>query len=124
MIMPAFRHLTVAVSLLVLAASSHAGDVRRGASLADRGACAACHGADLNSPIDPSYPKIAGQYEDYLFSALRAYQLEGNPHIGRSNAVMRGIVSQFSVQELRDLAAYTASLPGDLKVVPEKNFRR
>lgn len=121
--MPVLRHITLAAALMAVVAASQAGDVRRGASLAERGACASCHGADLNSPIDPSYPKIAGQYEDYLFSALRSYQIEGNPHIGRSNAVMRGIMAQFTVQEVRDLAAYTASLPGTLRVVPESRFR-
>jgi cytochrome c553 len=28
--------------------------------------CAACHGKDGNTPIDPTYPKLAGQYRDFL----------------------------------------------------------
>jgi cytochrome c553 len=34
-------------------------------------ACAACHGADGNTPLQPDFPRIAGQHEDYLFRALR-----------------------------------------------------
>ena len=29
-----------------------------------------CHGENFSKPIDPSYPKIAGQHKDYLFVAL------------------------------------------------------
>jgi cytochrome c553 len=34
-------------------------------------------------PIDPSYPKLAGQYADYLYYALKAYQVDHNPLMGR-----------------------------------------
>ena len=32
------------------------------AQLLQKGACASCHGANFNKPIDGSYPKIAGQH--------------------------------------------------------------
>jgi cytochrome c553 len=108
----------------LLAAPAWAGNVAKGAELAKKGACASCHGEGLNKPIDASYPKIAGQYEDYLYVALKAYKTEGAATHGRNNAVMKGIVAQFSLSELKDLAAYTASLPGDLKVVPQSKFRK
>ena len=56
-----------------------------------KGACVSCHGANFSKPIDRSYPKIAGQHADYLFVALKAYKVEGNPQVGRSNAIMAGI---------------------------------
>lgn len=93
------------------------------AELLTRGNCASCHGASLSAPIDPSYPKIAGQYSDYLFVALKSYKIEGNSQIGRSNAVMGAIAKQFSTAELKQLAAYVGSLPGELKTVPEKPFK-
>jgi cytochrome c553 len=43
----------------------------------------------------PSYPKLAGQHADYLYVALKAYQTEGNPNVGRGNAIMAGQVKQF-----------------------------
>ena len=37
-------------------------------------ACAACHGVNGDKPVVPSYPILAGQYEDYLVSSLQAYK--------------------------------------------------
>ena len=37
------------------------------AALIQKGACTSCHGSNFSKPIDPSYPKIAGQNWDYLF---------------------------------------------------------
>lgn len=88
-----------------------------------KGACVSCHGANLSKPIDPSYPKIAGQHSDYLFVALKAYKVEGNPQVGRGNAIMGGIAKQFSNAELKELANYIGGLKGELKTVPESRFR-
>lgn len=93
------------------------------AALLTKGACASCHGADLNKPIDPSYPKIAGQHADYLYVALKAYQTEGNPQVGRGNAIMGGVAKQFKPAELKALAAYIGTLPGSLATVPQSKFR-
>ncbi|HEY8707831.1 MAG TPA: c-type cytochrome, partial [Burkholderiaceae bacterium] len=60
------------------------------AELLKKGNCASCHGANLSTPIDPSYPKLAGQHADYLYYALLAYQTDGNPLIGRNNPIMMG----------------------------------
>lgn len=91
--------------------------------LLNKGGCTACHGADFNKPIDPSYPKIAGQQADYLFVALKSYKAEGHATWGRANAIMGGIAKQFSNAELKELANYVHTLPGDVKTVPEKRFR-
>ncbi len=91
--------------------------------LVTKGACASCHGDSFNKPIDPSYPKLAGQYNDYLFVALKAYKTEGNSQIGRGNAIMAGVAKQFSNAELKELANYMGKLPGELKTVPENRFR-
>ena len=93
------------------------------AQLLQKGACVSCHGENFAKPIDPAYPKIAGQHADYLFVALKAYKTEGNNNIGRSNGVMAGIAKQFSNAELKALSGYIGSLEGDLKTVPEKKFR-
>ncbi len=93
------------------------------AALLTKGGCVACHGADFNTPIDPSYPKIAGQYPDYLYVALKSYQTEGNPLVGRGNAIMAGIATQFTHAELRTLANYLGSQPGVLATVPQSRWR-
>ena len=93
------------------------------AALLTKGACASCHGIDYNKPIDPSYPKIAGQHADYLYVALKSYKVEGNPALGRANAIMAGQVKNFTQAELKAMARFIGSLPGDLKTVPESRFR-
>jgi cytochrome c553 len=94
------------------------------AALLTKAACVSCHGANFATPIDPTYPKIAGQHADYMFVALKAYKTENNPQVGRGHPVMAGIARQFSNPELKALAAYVSSLEGDLKTVPEPKFHR
>jgi cytochrome c553 len=93
------------------------------AALLTKGACISCHGANFAKPIDPGYPKIAGQHADYLFVALKAYKTENNAKVGHSNGVMAGIAKQYSNAELKAMANYISSLPGDLKTVPQSKFR-
>ena len=92
-------------------------------ALLQKGACISCHGDNFSKPIDPSYPKIAGQHSDYLFVALKSYKTEGTPLWGRSNGVMGGIAKQYSNAELKALAGYISGLPGELKTVPQSKFR-
>lgn len=93
------------------------------AELLKKGNCASCHGDNLSKPIDPSYPKLAGQHADYLYVALKAYQTEKNPQVGRSNPVMMGMAKPFTHAELKLLTAYIASLPGELKTVAQSRLR-
>ena len=93
------------------------------AALIEKGACNSCHGANFSKPIDPSYPKIAGQHKDFLFVALKSYKVENQATWGRSNGVMGGVAKQFSNAELKELANYVASQQGDLKTVPQSKFR-
>jgi cytochrome c553 len=85
--------------------------------------CASCHGDNFSKPIDPAYPKIGGQHADYLFVALKAYKVENNPKVGRSNAIMAGMAKQYTNPELKLLANYLSSVDGDLKTIPQKKFR-
>lgn len=93
------------------------------AELLTKGACVSCHGANFSKPIDPTYPKLAGQHADYLTVALKAYKIEKNAGVGRSNGVMAGQVKQFSNAELKAIASYIASLPTEMATVPQGKFR-
>lgn len=93
------------------------------AELLKKGACVSCHGDNFAKPIDPSYPKIAGQHADYLFVALKSYKVEKNANVGRNNAIMGGVAKQFTNAELKALANYISSIDGDLHVVPQSRFR-
>ncbi|MCB1915800.1 MAG: cytochrome c [Rhodocyclaceae bacterium] len=94
----------VPIVLALVALPASAGDVAAGK--AKSATCAACHGADGNSPT-PDFPKIAGQHQDYLMRALLDYK-NGN----RKNPIMQGQVANLSKADLADLAAWFASRKG------------
>ena len=93
------------------------------AELLKKGACLSCHGEGFAKPIDPSYPKVAGQYADYLFVSLKAYKDDTHQTWGRANGIMGGVAKQFSNAELKALSKYIETLDGELKTVPERKFR-
>lgn len=105
------RKLLFAAGLVAASAAgvtAQAADRAAGQKIADA-QCAACHGKDGKTPIDPSYPIIAGQYADYLQVALIAYQ-RGE----RKNPIMAGIAKPLSRADMENLSAFFASLPGPL----------
>jgi len=107
------RLLGAAALVAVLApAQAFAADIEKGREKADQ-VCAACHGKDGNTPIDPTYPRLAGQASDYLLRALIDYKSES-----RRNAIMGGQAKALTRTEMQDLAAYYASLPGQLHYKP------
>ncbi len=105
--------LAIAVSALIGSTAAAArGDVEAGHELVTKKyACASCHGANFATPIDPSYPKLAGQHEDYLRFALLAYQRGEHPTYGRGNPVMAAQAKPLSAREIDDIAAYLSRLP-------------
>ena len=107
---------------VTLAATAPEGSAKA-AELVAKGACASCHGANLSKPIDPSYPKIAGQHSDYLYVALRAYKTTDKPMIGRAHPVMGGIAKQFSNADLKVLADYVGSLPSELQTAQRDRLK-
>ncbi len=105
----------VAFALCALTSLAHAnGDIDNGKALTAKYNCASCHGAQFNSPVDPSYPKLAGQHADYLEHALVSYKRGVDGMNGRGNAIMGGMAKPLSHQDMADIAAYISSLPGSL----------
>lgn len=80
------------------------GDAKRGAALA--GTCSACHGLDGN-PVDPQYPRIAGQSERYVARQLALYK-SGERNTGRA-MLMVPFATLLTPQNMRDLGAHFAS---------------
>lgn len=81
------------------------GDYRRG--LEKSQVCQSCHGKTGNESLQPSYPRLAGQHEDYLVHALKSYR-DGS----RSNPVMAGFAAGLSDQDIADLAAWYSRQQG------------
>jgi cytochrome c553 len=67
--------------------------------------CQACHGLDGNSAT-PDYPKLAGQYPDYLAKALRDYKSGA-----RKNPIMAGFAGALTAQDIENLSSYYAQQP-------------
>lgn len=68
--------------------------------------CAACHGADGNSPA-PANPKLAGQVPEYLVKQLNNFK-PVNGKAERASPVMMGFASTLSTDDMRNVAAYFA----------------
>jgi cytochrome c553 len=103
--------LTMLACAAAVAAAGAAGaaDLAAGQAKAKQ-ICQACHGLDGNSQT-PDYPKLAGQYPDYLAKALRDYKAGR-----RKNAIMTGMAGPLSEKDIDDVAAYYAAQPAVLQV--------
>ena len=107
----------ITIILLSSIGIAQAASAEKGMALVEKANCAACHGAGLNAPILPAYPKLAGQYSDYLYYALKAYKVgNANPQYGRNNAVMSSQVQAFNDADLQDMALYISKLPGNFVI--------
>ena len=95
-----------------LASPAIAADVAAGQAKAKE-ICQACHGMDGNSAT-ADYPKLGGQYSDYLAKALRDYK-DGK----RKNPIMAGMAAPLTPKDIDNLAAYYASQPAVLETKPQ-----
>jgi cytochrome c553 len=99
--------ISLLVSSFALAAAAHGADLTAGQAKAKE-ICQACHGLDGNSTV-ADYPKLGGQYPDYLAKALRDYKSGA-----RKNPIMAGFAGALTAQDIENLAAYYASQPAVL----------
>lgn len=93
--------LTLFCGLALAPFSAAQGDAAAGQARA--AVCAACHGLDGNS-VNPEWPSLAGQHEDYLVAQLTAFQ-EGR----RENVLMTPMSMGLDAKAKADLAAYFSS---------------
>jgi cytochrome c553 len=82
-------------------------DPAKGQAIASQ-VCAACHGADGNSPT-PANPKLAGQAPEYLEKQLLNFKAVQGKKPERDNAVMMGMAATLSADDVRNVAAYFAA---------------
>ena len=110
------KNIAAALAVVLLAATSaFAGDnpseinqrIGSGDSVAGKEKsllCQGCHGEDGNSTM-PIYPKLAGQWADYIQKQMRNFQ-----SLSRINETMNEIsLTVFDFQDIADIAAYFAS---------------
>jgi cytochrome c553 len=101
-----FRLLATVAALAALGAgTATAADLEAGKKKVAE-VCAACHGQDGATPTAPEYPKLAGQYPDYLAKALKDYK-SGL----RKNAIMAGFAQTLTAKDIENVSAYFAAQP-------------
>lgn len=91
------------LSLLLIGSTAFAGDAELGKAKAQQ-VCATCHGMD-GVGIDETYPKLAGQYADYMAQALKDYRSGA-----RKNAIMSGFAATLTDEDIENVAKYYSTL--------------
>ena len=104
---------TAFAALFIVSGHAVAGDAEAGK--AKSVSCQSCHGATGNETLNGTYPRLAGQYENYLAHALKAYR-SGE----RKNPIMAGFAAALSDADIDDLAAFFASQDGPLNILPKE----
>ncbi|MES9903061.1 MAG: c-type cytochrome [Sedimenticola sp.] len=93
----------VALLSLGLAGNAAAG----GAELYVAKGCAACHGADANTPIMPVYPKLAGQSAAYALNQIN--DIKSGARANGQSIAMKGLVATVPDAELKEIADWLAT---------------
>lgn len=79
-----------------------------GATLYKTKTCIACHGPDANSPIMPTYPKLAGQNKEYALQQMK--DIKTGARANGMTAAMKGIMHLVTDAEMVAIAEWLATL--------------
>ena len=104
--MSKLNSIALGIFLTAFAGAAQAGDAAAGKEKS--ATCVACHGEDGNS-ASAQFPRLAGQYADYIEHALLAYKTGE-----RQNAIMAGFAADLTAEDRADLAAWYSRQPGGL----------
>ncbi len=91
--------------VLMIAPFVHAADIDAGKAKVAM-VCAACHG-ESGVSVSDTIPNLAAQRAGYLEAQLKALK-DGT----RKNPIMNAIAAQLSAEDMANVAAYFAALPG------------
>jgi cytochrome c553 len=94
------RFLTITlISLILSSLAEAAGNIAAGEKIATA-VCVACHGVDGNSLVS-MYPKLAAQHPAYITKQLMNFKAGE-----RQNAIMAGMVTALTPEDMLNLGAY------------------
>ena len=98
-------------------ADANAAAIERGRLIATSGdpgrlvpACRECHGPGVTR--NANYPRLSGQYADYIVQQLRLFRSHGRGGTDYLNIMMK-VAGQLTEEQMHDVAQYYASLPGE-----------
>lgn len=95
--------------VLFCAAVAVAQSAQAGKDLYVAKGCVSCHGPDGKKPLQPLYPKLAGQSAPYLVQQMKAFKTQERKN-GQS-VLMFGMSAQLSDSDMEKLAAYLSQVP-------------
>jgi cytochrome c553 len=93
----------VVAALVALSVSAQAQDAAQGK--AKYATCVACHGANGQGGVGP---KLQGQKAEVIVQKLTAYK--NKEQRGPQSALMWGMAGALSADDIKNIAAYTATL--------------
>ena len=102
------RTLTAVALATGLAFSGGAALALDGAALYQTKTCFACHGKDANTPIMPTYPKLAGQNAAYAVQQMK--DIKSGARSNGMSAAMKGVMHLVSEEEIQAIADWLATL--------------
>jgi len=84
---------------------------RGGDSTTDVPACAGCH-SPTGVGIPKNYPRLAGQYADYVYAQLKAFKsgARGGDAKDASGHIMATIAANMTDEQMKAVADYTSGL--------------
>lgn len=102
------RLMTLSAATALVALTASAAEGADGEALFSEKGCTACHGADGNSPINSSYPRLAGQNQEYLVQQIK--DIRSGDRDNGLTVQMRPIAQGLSDPEIESIADYLSSL--------------
>ena len=97
--------MAVAAAGMLMGAAGASAD---GAALYTAKLCQTCHGADANTPIQPTYPKLAGQNSAYCQQQVK--DIKSGARANGMTAAMKPLVANVSDDEIAKICDYVAGL--------------
>lgn len=79
-----------------------------GAKLFAEKTCIACHGKDAKKPLQPDYPKLAGQNAKYMERQM--LDIKSGARANGNAAAMKGVMHLVNEAEIKQLAEYLSKL--------------
>jgi cytochrome c len=70
--------------------------------------CMTCHGADAKTPIQPTYPKLAGQNSAYCQQQVK--DIKSGARANGMAAAMKPLVANVTDEEIAKICDYVAGL--------------
>ena len=106
--MKKFETLLVAAGVAGMLIGATAAVAADGAALYTQKLCTTCHGPDAKSPIQPTYPRLAGQNSAYCQQQVKDIRA-GNRTNGLT-AAMKPLVQAVTDDEIAAICDYVSSL--------------